>query len=665
MHSFRSPVIPSRLIIIGLSSLIVAFSNQLKCQEVRPLSNNPELKANSTVPDRGKRDHADTLTLPFIDDFSYQGPYPDDSLWQDQKAYVNTKMAVDPPTYGVATLDGLDKNGNPYNPGRDNRNNGLPTDTLTSTWLDLSLYQTNRDTVYISFWYQEKGLGDAPAPVDSLLIQVKTQADTPKWRTIWRKNGSGENPKGSRSEGLVLLNLGQADSNVNYYYDGFQFRFLTYGNLSGNLDHWHLDYITVTEGGVAESSDGTLLPFNQDVAVVEPPVSLLKSHRAMPWNQVKEDQIRDSFQIRASNVSNELVPVRTGYELQEAYTQIGYDNFDLDITANVDPFLGKQDYQQDNKFQFLDFINKDSLAITIKPAVFLFGDDLKQNDTFFHKQYFNHYIAYDDGSPEAGFGFKNFFQAAKAAQEFQVNRTDTLQAVGFRFNQSRSEVGNRIFDIKIWSDLGPLETKPANPTEERTLVAKRLRYNGRGRDNYAIYELEKPLTVSGKFYIGWSQTANYFLNLGVDKNYKNLYKNGAPESRVFYNSSGEWVKASNGLLDSGVLMIRPYLGGAEEVRFKNRDEQKPITQANQRGFKVYPNPASNYVTIEFLEKNGFGQRPVAGELLNQKGQIVKKLPIRDAKSRFSVKNVRAGIYFVKIPSGKNTGQYNIKKLLLH
>ncbi len=642
--------------------LVITFSPCLsEAQELKPLTFNPTLRDAEPKRYRMKKGDSDTLKLPFIDDFSYQGPFPNDSLWRDKKVYINRHLAINPPTYGVATFEGLDANGRPYDPEKDNRNQSLPTDTLTSTWLDLSSFQKNKDSVYLSFWYQEKGLGDAPAPVDSFSVQVKTKADTPQWKSIWSKQGKGELPKDKRAQGVAVLNLANADSNQrNFFFEGFQFRFLTYGNLSGNLDHWHLDYVMLTQDRVARNLNGNLTLFNQDVALVEPPVSLLKKHRAMPWRQVEKNQIRDSFNFRASNVDRDLVPVEAGYRLEENYSGYSLNNFDLQITANVDPFLGKTKYSQRNEFKFLRFVGNDSLQVTLKPAVFLFGDDLPSNDTMAITQYFNHYMAYDDGSPEAGFGIEDFFQSAKVAQSYTLNKPDTLQAVGIRFNQSLSKVQNRLFDIVIWSDLGPLDTKPANASVARRITALKPKYDGRGRHDYGIYELEDPLPVSGRFYIGWQQSESYFLNVGVDKNYQKLFSGSGFQSRVFYNASGSWIKAEPSLLDSGILTIRPYLGG-DEVRFLNRSK----TTKNLRSleFKAYPNPASNRITVS-LDGQFLEGAAIKGTVTNQKGQVRKSFKMTGNQKAISVQGLKAGIYFLSLQRTDSEKSIGIQKVMI-
>ena len=61
------------------------------------------------------------LQIPFFDDFStYSLPTDDPEIpgdlrrWEDDFAHINQTMAILPPTIGVATLDGLDETGYPY-----------------------------------------------------------------------------------------------------------------------------------------------------------------------------------------------------------------------------------------------------------------------------------------------------------------------------------------------------------------------------------------------------------------------------------------------------------------------------------------------------------------------------------------------------------------------
>ena len=51
-------------------------------------------------------------SLPFFDDFSSNEKR--DLLWLDDNIFINNTYCISPPNYGVATFDGLDSVGLPY-----------------------------------------------------------------------------------------------------------------------------------------------------------------------------------------------------------------------------------------------------------------------------------------------------------------------------------------------------------------------------------------------------------------------------------------------------------------------------------------------------------------------------------------------------------------------
>src|SRR6185369_10347041 len=149
----------------------------LKGQEILfPLSGNPVIKEylrknNSTVqPTLRTHAVADTFeigdnTHPFIDDFSRKGIYPFDSLWCDSDAFINSTFCDHPITIGVATLDGIDKNGNPH---EEFSSISDSSDFLTSVPIN---FDTSNTGIWLSFYYQPQGLGDEPEVDDSLTLQ--------------------------------------------------------------------------------------------------------------------------------------------------------------------------------------------------------------------------------------------------------------------------------------------------------------------------------------------------------------------------------------------------------------------------------------------------------------------------------------------------------------
>ena len=137
--------------------------------ELLPPSINNYLQPN-------KKNQIVSLSIPFLDDFYYANSnnYPNQLLWQDSSTYVNIGYPIAPPSFGVATFDGLNKFGYPYLPSLNNLNLTFPADTLESQ--PINLYQTANqillpsDSIALSFYYQARGNGDPPELKDSLIL---------------------------------------------------------------------------------------------------------------------------------------------------------------------------------------------------------------------------------------------------------------------------------------------------------------------------------------------------------------------------------------------------------------------------------------------------------------------------------------------------------------
>ena len=81
------------------------------------------------------------------------------------QCFVNRTYPINPVTIGVATFDGLDEYG--YARNFSQSNPSAPSDTLLSQEIDLSAV----DTAYLMFYFQGKGIGDAPQSNDSLVLE--------------------------------------------------------------------------------------------------------------------------------------------------------------------------------------------------------------------------------------------------------------------------------------------------------------------------------------------------------------------------------------------------------------------------------------------------------------------------------------------------------------
>ncbi|MBK7342400.1 MAG: hypothetical protein IPJ06_04350 [Saprospiraceae bacterium] len=211
----------------------------------------------------------DTLGIPFFDDFSYPGPWPDPTKWLDDKAFVNDRMAYQPISIGVATLDGVDERGKPYPVDSTYR------DYLTSAYFDLSGY-SEADNILFSFWAQPKGLGFRPETKDSLIVEFKDIHGV--WQVAEQITGYLAFVPSDSLAPFVYRAYGIGDAE--YLYDGFQFRFRNRSDLTGALDLWHIDYVRLGKNLTKE---------NIDIAFTTRPNTLLTKYSAMPWRHFLND----------------------------------------------------------------------------------------------------------------------------------------------------------------------------------------------------------------------------------------------------------------------------------------------------------------------------------------------------------------------------------------
>lgn len=167
-----------RKILVIIGALIIclsAFSQEV----ITELQTNPAILPGNRIIDATLlKNTAATVdvpvTLPFLDDFSYRDIFPSSIWWLDRFAFVNTDYPVNPPNMGVATLDAINDIGEIYP-------NAVPgpavfqADVLTSRLIRMdSVFSptarkiTPADSVYLSFYYQPQGRGNAPEASDLL-----------------------------------------------------------------------------------------------------------------------------------------------------------------------------------------------------------------------------------------------------------------------------------------------------------------------------------------------------------------------------------------------------------------------------------------------------------------------------------------------------------------
>jgi hypothetical protein len=203
------------------------------------------------------------INLPFVDDFSYKGPYPDATKWMDNKVFVNNTFGVGTVTQGVATFDGLNEFGASYSP------KGTATmfqaDSLTSQEIDLSAIVPS-DSLYLSFFVQPQGNGFKPELLDSFSLFFLDKNFN--WQLMWGRGGASLEPFSQ-----IMIRV----VNDTFYHNAFQFRFINIASPNTNDDVWNLDYVKLAKN---RSRVDTVL---NDLAFAQEPSSILLEYTSMPY----------------------------------------------------------------------------------------------------------------------------------------------------------------------------------------------------------------------------------------------------------------------------------------------------------------------------------------------------------------------------------------------
>jgi len=565
------------------------------------------------------------LDLPFIDDFSNNNEYPDQTKWLDQTVYVNNNFGVNTYSIGVATFDGLNEQGNPYNNSFANAQGGC--DTLTS--FPINLYTKPNgggnyslsDSIVLSFYYEKKGLGDAPEISDSLILDFYN----PTSNTWIRQWGVGGGVTGGQDTIFNLVNI--TIGNSVYYQDGFQFRFRSYGAQTGNLDIWHLDYVRLR--AAYNSVTGQLDTLLRDVAFIKPIGSLINGYTSIPWDHFKtlsaaDQQVLINDSLTVNYRINDDTPNDVGfntriYDYTGAYVS-GFGQTNGNIFPNRPNNINlAYTSPLDSIFPLTPSITDDSTYFMVKSY---FSNSasftgVRANDTVYYKQEFYNYYSYDDGSAEVAYDLINAANG-KLAMKFNILKPDTLRAIRFYFTQQGANVSNNLFTIKVWSSLSPETVLYQESNQKPTYVNE---ING-----YSTYVLDQIVPVSGVIYIGFQQILPDGLHLGFDRN-------TTSNANMFYNIGGSW---NNVGVANGTFMIRPVMGDTN--LFAGIQDMEMNAQV-----VVYPNPTNGIINIKSSESFN----PQTIELYSIEGLLIEK---RDYSSTIDYSELSAGIYLLRVIS---------------
>jgi hypothetical protein len=634
---------------------------------IRRFEDYPAEKNTSHPPNASARITAIApLTLPFFDDFSRpsqlrMGSQPDTAWWmKGGGANVNNNLPINHPTMYVATLDGLKGNGAPYNFSAPLEQGS--TDSLTSRPIDLSPY-TPASSLYLSFYWEARGLAEQPDLGDSLVLQFKDSIGTGNWRTVWQqtgqidKNGVIENVTNTRFDSAFVEFKDNA-----FFHQKFQFRFLAYGRRAGAFDVWHLDYIYLDKARDPASPYPRLKPVPggektpRDQAIRLPVSSFLKRYTAMPIRQY----LLNPAQETADSVSTEIKNLITSNvatfsnSIEDTLTKQVLQACNLtDLPCSNGVRI--DDYQSQPK----SFVPKPlSSSSPIKPMVlkatfnFLFpaedllglNEEIANNNNLSGYTVLDNYYAYDDGTAEAAAGVNQ--RAGGVAVRFVGNKPDTLLAVRLYFAQYNTNLRGQSFVLQIFDNKDNLPGKVLYQRSDTITYTDAL-------NKFAEYKIRKiradtvildAVAVRDTFYVGWQQTTEAVLPVGLDKT---LDKNDISKNNIFVNLGtniqGERDWKPNDEV-SGNLMIRPVMGSRPPVVTAIEAEVPGIPS-----FRIHPNPTGGQLTWnEDIRVSSVQVYDLAGKLLQRQEIRNQPVPLLDLGS------LPNGLYLLHFSDGKHT-----------
>lgn len=557
-----------------------------------------------------------TNSLPFFDDFTQQEYYPDNSNWIDNTVYINNNYPIDPISYGVATFDGLDSTGYPYN-FLSPTAHGV-ADYLTSRTIDLS---SPTDSVFLSFYYQPQGYGNKPEMSDSLKVEFFRISDS-TWVRKWAAGGSSTQPFKQ-----VMIPVDTA-----FHKNNFQFRFKNIATLSGNVDHWNVDYVYLNDN--RNHLDTAI----NDVALIGNFYNFLNEFTRMPWQHYITDTIGHMapiINVAYKNNSNSDYSIDYKYHI---ITDNGSGNLIEDYPAGS---AGKlvpaystliEPQAVNNGINNFNFPNDDTATFKVFQVknFFDFGipDDHTNNDTVVSYQVFGNDYAYDDGSAEVGYGVQGI--GSKLAHQFNVKKSDTLTAVKMYFNPITYNHSAKTFKLTIWSSLSPENIVYQQNAYYSPIYSK--------TNEFLEYLLDAPLYLpAGTYYFGYEKISEDFLNIGWDYNLDN-------SNRVFFNAVGVWQNSTV----SGSLMLRPVFGNYPDPVISVEEN----SSINDDVF-IYPNPTKNtlYFTSNIVNEI---------EIFDLYGKLIKQ--IHPTNNNFiDVTDLSNGIYLFRFTANQKSA---IKKVII-
>ncbi|MCK9453240.1 MAG: T9SS type A sorting domain-containing protein [Bacteroidales bacterium] len=469
---------------------------------------------------------------------------------------------------------------------------------------------------------------------------------TIRWNTVWAMQGGQTLEEFYAENNTYFKQVLIPVINPDFFSERFQFRFYNYGSIAdnslpsnrSNVDQWHIDMVYLNRD--RNFSDTTY----KKISFSERAPSFLKRYQAMPYKQYRADPtnaVRPAFELFITNLDS--ITHNTTYRYQA--TQInGNQRFTYDGgNCNLLPFsisgyqtcesgcgaahacppvasLFSLDFDRDStSYLITHYISDSTLAVPL-------------TDSVQFTQGFYNYFAYDDGTPELGYGLEP--AGAHMAVQFKMVVPDTLNGVQMLFNRTHDNANNKFFDIVVWRDNN------GKPGEEiYRLVRQRPKWD-ETLYGFHYYTFPDPLVINGTFYIGLMQEEIGSINIGFDASLDNSQYN-------FYKSDEQWRNSDY----PGSIMLRPVVGSSY---FVGNDE---YTSTKNPTLNIFPNPAS---TVINLRSEAFASDNTTEiSIFDLTGRAVFS---SKWQNQLTLDFLTKGMYLIRV--NNTSGQFATQKLLI-
>ena len=451
-----------------------------------------------------KSREATTLTLPFFDDFSSSKVYPDSTLWADFNVYVNAGFPLNTVTRNGATFDVLDEHGRVYDYAI---SNPFIAEYLTSNAIRLdSVFMpepralTPADSLYLSFFYQPQGNGNAPEAQDSLVLEFGLPNDIDTlWHHVWSVPGQTLAKFLEENDGVYFKQVMIPITDTAYFKPDFCFRFYNYASIvsnaqptsRGNEDNWNIDFVYLNYG---RSVNDISYP---KISLTGQGPSFLNRYRSMPYKHYRANpttNITEKFELKVSNLDNQPHQLNHRYTVDQVNGNQHYE-YESHRPFDIAPLTYSQsDTAMVAQLFSMDY-DRDSTSFIIRQYVSDPTSNPPLEDSLVYEQGFYNYFAYDDGIPELGFGVEPSPGGAFAVK-FELNELDTLRGVQILFNHTLNDANDQYFDIVVWKDNNG---KPGD--EVYRLTNRRPQWEDQIY-KFGYYKFNQRIRLAGVFYIG-------------------------------------------------------------------------------------------------------------------------------------------------------------------